>query len=416
MRIACVGGGPAGLYFALLMKLRDPGHDITVFERNAAGSTQGWGVTFGRDLLKELHRSDPESAREIDQAAFSQFDQVVDIHGKQVLYPGGGGYGISRPRLLDILAGRAQGLGVHIEFGHEVMAASQLPAADLIVACDGVNSRMRLEAGGFQADVRLGGNKYLWLGTTKMFESFTYAFVHTDGGWVWAYAYGIGAGVSTFIVECSPETWAALGFGALSLPDNISLLEKLFERHLDDHRLLGQVQGGASAGWLNFRTVTSQRWHDGNIVLAGDAAHTTHFTTGSGTTLAIEDAIALAGSLQRHGDQDLALQSYERQRKAALLRQQSDARFSARWFENISRYADLEPREFSALLHGRRSPLLPHLPPRLYYRLHQATEEVAVLGELRRRVVPRAKAIYSQHRPARPGNGSGVRDHAKRWN
>jgi 2-polyprenyl-6-methoxyphenol hydroxylase-like FAD-dependent oxidoreductase len=411
MRIACVGGGPAGLYFALLMKLRDPGHDITVLERNTADSTQGWGVTLGRDLLEELHRRDPESAQEIRQAAFSQFDQVVDIHGRQVLYPGGGGYGISRRQLLDTLACRAQGLGVHIEFGHEVMTPSQLPAADLIVACDGVNSRMRQEAGAFQADVRPGGNKYLWLGTSKVFESFTYAFVPTDSGWVWAYCYGIGAGLSTFIAECSSKTWAGLGFDTLSPQDGHSVLEKLFERHLDDHPLLGQVQPGPSAGWLNFRTVTNRRWHDGRVVLAGDAAHTTHYTTGSGTILAIEDAIALAGSLQRHpGEQELALGSYERQRKAALLRPQSDARFSARWFESISRYVDLQAHEFSALLHGRQSPLLPYLPPRLYYRLHQVTEEVRVLGELRRRLGPKAKALYSQHKPGRPGSGSAIRD------
>jgi 2-polyprenyl-6-methoxyphenol hydroxylase-like FAD-dependent oxidoreductase len=402
MRIACVGGGPAGLYFALLMKLRDPGHDITVFERNGTDSAQGWGVTFGSDLLKELHRNDPESAQEIHQAAFRQFGQVVDIHGEQVLRHGGGAYGISRQRLLGILAGRAKSLGVHIEFDHEV-TAPQLPAADLIVACDGVNSRMRLEAGGFQTDVRLGGNKYLWLGTNKVFESFTYAFVHTDSGWVWAYAYGIGAGLSTFIVECPPETWAGLGFGALTPQDGLSVLGKLFERQLDDHPLLGQVQRGASAGWLNFRTVTNRRWYVGNVVLAGDAAHTTHYTIGSGTTLAIEDAIALADSLQQHhGEQELALESYERQRKATLLLPQSDARFSARWFENISRYADLGPHEFSALLDGRRSPLLPHLPRHLYYRLHQATEEVTVLGELRRRAG--AKAIYSLRKLAHPGN------------
>lgn len=398
--MVCVGGGPAGLYFALLMKLRNPGYDITVFERNAADSAQGWGVTFGRELLKELNRSDPESAQEITQAAFSQFDQVVDIHGKQVLYPGGGVYGISRQRLLDILAGRAKGLGVHIEFDHEVMTSSQLPAAGLIVACDGANSRMRLEAGGLQTDARLGGNKYLWLGTTKVFESFTYAFVHTDNGWVWAYGYGFGAGLSTFIVECSSETWADLRFDALSPQDGLSVLEKLFERQLDGHPLLGPVQRDASAGWLNFRTITNQRWYDGNIVLAGDAAHSTHYSIGSGTTLAIEDAIALADNLQRHpGEQKRALESYERQRKAVLLQPQSDAWFSARWFENISRYVDLEPHEFSALLHGRRSPLLPHLPPHLYYRLHQATEKVTLLGELRRRVGPKAKAIYSQYKP-----------------
>jgi len=415
MRIACVGGGPAGLYFALLTKLRDSGHDITVFERNPAESAQGWGVTFGRDLLKELHRSDPESAQELGQAAFCQFDQVVDIHGDQVRHPGGGGYGIVRQRLLDILVDRARSLGVRIEFDHEVMTSSQLPAADLIVACDGVNSRMRLEAGEFQTDERLGGNKYLWLGTHKVFESFTYAFVHTDSGWIWAYGYGIGAGLSTFIVECSAETWAGLGFDTLSPRDSLSLLENLFKRQLDGHPLLGQVQHAASAGWLNFRTVTNRRWHNGNIVLAGDAAHTTHFTIGSGTTLAIEDAIALADNLQQHhGEQKLALESYERQRKAAILRPQSDARFSARWFESIIRYADLEPHEFSALLHGRRSPLLPHLPPHLYYRLHQATEEFTVLGELRRRIGPKVKAVYSQRKPVRRGGGLAIREYAKR--
>jgi 2-polyprenyl-6-methoxyphenol hydroxylase-like FAD-dependent oxidoreductase len=379
------------------MKRRDPAHEITVFERNAADSGQGWGVTFPRDLLAKLHRADPESAREIAQAAVTQFDQVVDIHGTRVRYPGGGGYGIGRRRLLGILASRAQGLGVRIEFDHEVMTSSRLPAADLIVACDGVNSRMRRDAGEFQTDVRLGGNKYLWLGTSKVFESFTYAFAHTEHGWVWAYGYGIGAGLSTFIVECSSEAWTGLGFDALSPRGGLSVLEKLFKRQLDDHPLLGQPQHGARAGWLNFRTVTNQRWHDGTIVLAGDAAHTTHYTIGSGTALAIEDAIALADNLhQHHGEQKLALESYEGQRKAALRRPQSDARFSARWFESVSRYTELEPHEFSALLHGRRSPLVPHLSPHLYYRLHRATEEVAVLGELRRRLGPKAKAIYSR--------------------
>jgi 2-polyprenyl-6-methoxyphenol hydroxylase-like FAD-dependent oxidoreductase len=381
MKIACVGGGLAGLYFALLMKQRDPGHHITVFERNPPGSTQGWGMTFGSEFLTELDHNDPESAEKIRQAAFPQCGQVIDIHGEQVRRPGGGVYGIVRQRLLDILADRAQGLGVHIEFDHEVFSSSLLPAADLVVASDGVNSRLRLEAPQFQTDVRLGTNKYLWLGTDKAFEAFTYAFVSTDSGWIWAFCYGIDAGLSTFVVECSPDTWAGLGFDTLSSQDSLSLLEKLFERHLDGHSLLGQAQ----PGWLNFRTVTNRRWHHGNMVLAGDAAHTTHFTIGSGTTLAIQDAIALADSLGQPGQQELALESYERQRQADLRMLQSDALFSGQWFENFPRYAGLKPNQFSVLLDGRRSPLLPHLPPTLYYRLQRATEKAPALGELRRR-------------------------------
>lgn len=410
VKIACVGGGQAGLYFALLMKLRDPEHDITIFERDSAGSIHGWGVTFPVDLLEEMHKSDPVSAREIERAAFSQFDQVVDIRGEQVRYPGGGCYSIGRRRLLDILADRARGLGTRIEFDREIMTPQQLPEADLIVACDGANSRTRLASKGFQADVRLGGNKYIWLGTPKVFESFTYAFVQTGSGWVWAYGYGVDAGSSTFIVECSSRTWTSLGFGTMPSQDSLSLLEKLFERQLDGHRLVGQASRGPSAAWLTFHTVTNRRWYDGNIVLTGDAAHTTHFTIGSGTTLAIKDVIALAGNLEQHRELNLALESYERQRKAAILQIQSDARFSAQWFEDISRYIDLRPHEFSALLHGRRSPLLPYLPPRLYYRLHHATEEVTVLRGLRRRLAPKAKAIYSQRRPVQVSDGSTARN------
>jgi 2-polyprenyl-6-methoxyphenol hydroxylase-like FAD-dependent oxidoreductase len=403
MRIVCVGGGPAGLYLALLMKRLDPGHEVTVFERNAADSAQGWGVTFVQYVLQLLYRCDPESAKEIGSAAFRHSYEVTDINGKQVMFPESVCYGISRRRLLDILARRATDLGVHIEFEHEVMTSTGLPAADLIVACDGANSRTRLEAGRFQTEVRDGGNKYLWLGTNKVFESFRSAFVHTDSGWIWAYCYGIGAGLSTFLIECSPATWAGLGFDRLPQQDGISVLERLFEGHLDGHPLLVQTGQGASTGWLNFRTITNRRWHDGNIVLAGDAAHTTHYTIGAGTTLAVGDAIALASSLKQHGELGQALRSYEGQRKAVVLRAQRAARLSSGWFESLPRYAGLEPHEFATLMQGRGSRLLPYLPPRLYYRLHQVAQR------------PQGSIVVNvQHGPTRPGDNPGDREHVMR--
>jgi 2-polyprenyl-6-methoxyphenol hydroxylase-like FAD-dependent oxidoreductase len=408
VRIACVGGGPAGLYFALLMKLLDPGHDVTVFERNGADSTHGWGVTFGADLLEKLYSHDPVSAQEIGRAAFHWVNQVVDVQGKQVQRASGDGYSIKRQRLLDIMAERARGLGVHIEFDHEVMGPSQLLETDLIVGCDGVNSRIRLEAESFETDVRISTNKYMWLGTAKVFESFIYAFVRTDSGWVWGYAYGVDAESSTFIVECSPETWTGLGFDTMPPHDSLSLLEKLFERQLDGHPLVGQNRDSASARWLSFRTVTNRRWHDEKIVLAGDAAHTTHYSIGWGTKLAIEDVIALAENLQRYETLEGALRSYGAQRYAALLPPQGEARLSAQWFENISRYIDLEPRQFSMLLHGRRSPILPHVTPRLYCHILRATEEIPVLRELRKRVGPKAKAIYGRRNPTDDSSASMV--------
>ncbi len=412
MRVACVGAGPAGLYLALLMKMREPGHDVTVFERTAADSAYGWGVTFDHDLLATLYRSDPCSAREIEQAACRLENQVVDVHGKQVLRAGGC-YTISRQRLLDILADRARGLGVSIKFGQEVTAMSQLPAADLIVACDGVNSRTRMETGRFRTDVRLNANKYAWLGTSRVFDSFMYLFVPTSSGWLWAYAYGIDDQSSTFIVECSPETWGHLGFDTMPSGECLGLLEKLFEPHLAGYRLTVQARGEADIQWLNFRTITVQRWHDGNTVLTGDAAHTTHFGVGWGTKLAIEDAIVLNENLDRYGDLKPAFQAYERQRKAALRRPQADARFSAQWFENLSRYIDLKPLEFATLLHGRRSPLLPHLPPRLYCQLDRLTEELALLRALRRQVVPRIKTLYSRPVTMAQSDGSAIRHRAE---
>jgi 2-polyprenyl-6-methoxyphenol hydroxylase-like FAD-dependent oxidoreductase len=300
--------------------------------------------------------------------------------------------------LLDLLVSRALNVGVRIEFSHKVTTAAQLPDVDLIVACDEVNSRIRQEAEGIHTDVLVGDNKYVWLGTDKMFDSFMFPFIQTDSGWIWAHAYGVDPDSSTFIVECSAETWDRLGFDTIPPGDCLGVLEKIFERQLDGHQLIGQTSGEANVQWLNFRTVTNDVWHDGNIVLAGDAAHTTHFTIGSGTRLAIEDAITLADNLQRHDEITPALVAYGRERQAAILQSQLAARLSAQWFENVPRYADLTPRQFSVVLLRRKSPLLPRLSPRLYYWLYPTSRELPLLRRLRRWVGPPIIKIYSRIR------------------
>jgi 2-polyprenyl-6-methoxyphenol hydroxylase-like FAD-dependent oxidoreductase len=307
------------------------------------------------------------------------------------VHVGGHGYGIGRQRLLDILVERARSLGVRVEFESEIENADDL-RADLIVACDGVNSPIRqLRREQFQTDVVVGRNKYIWLGTSRVFDAFTFAFVHTDAGWIWCHAYGFDGTTSTFIAECSPETWTGLGFDQLDEIETIRRLEQIFEPHLEGHSL--RRKGGTA--WLNFRTVTNEKWHGDNIVLMGDSAHTTHFTIGSGTRLALEDAISLATRLQTETSLATALERYETERRRALLRTQSDARFSARWFESVPRYIDLDPPRIFALLRDRRSPLLPRIPPRTYYRLYRATQRNVALRKLRRWAAPAVKSLYS---------------------
>ena len=197
--------------------------------------------------------------------------------------------------------------------------------------------------------------------------------------------------MSTFVVQISPEAWTTLGFDTMQAADSLAILEKLFEDQLEGHRLMGQVGDVANARWLNFRSVSNQCWHDGKVVLAGDSAHTTHFSVGLGTGLGIEDVIALADNVHRCDDLELALESYEQQRRAEMRPAQSHARLSGQWFENLSRYVALEPRQFAVLLHARYSPLLPLLPPRLYYQLQRAAQEVVLLRKLRKRHKPVVK-------------------------
>jgi len=396
VRITCVGGGPAGLYFSLLMKLRDPGHDIQLLERNATGAVQGWGVTLGQDVLETLRENDSKSAEEIERAALYWTHQVVRIDDSRLASGGCSTYNIGRQALLDILARHASEAGVRIAYGHEVASLAELPPSDLIVAADGAGSRLR-SADRFGTGTRLSGNKYIWLASSVPFDGmFNYIFVHSHQGWVWAYAYQFDARTSTFIVECSPQTWAGLGLDAMPTNEAANLLSDLFKEHLDGHRLTAKFPDGTMARWLTFRIVTNQRWHAGNLVLAGDSAHTAHYSLGQGTKMALDDAIALSESLDRHTSLEVALTAYEAQRKAELVRPLSEARCSAEWFENLPRYANLKPHQFAIVLQTRWSPLVKVLPPRLSYQLHQATKRFTILDSIRTRMGPAVKTMYGR--------------------
>ncbi|MEU4087418.1 FAD-dependent monooxygenase [Streptomyces aureus] len=389
MKIACVGGGPASLYFSILMKLQDPSHDITVHERNPAGSTYGWGVTYWAALLDKLREGDPASALAVAENSVSWNDGVAHVGTRTTVAPGDEGFGIGRRRMLDLLAERARSLGVRIAYESEI-TADDLPEADLVVAGDGINSALRERyAGHFGTEVARGRNRYIWLGTTKVFDSFTFSFVETDHGWIWCYAYRFGDDRSTLVIECAPRTWTGLGLDTASESDGLALLEKLFADLLRGHGLIGRAQPHGAAQWLTFRTLTNRTWHRGNLVLLGDAAHTTHYSIGAGTTLALEDAIALARALRDHADLDTALTRYGRERRAELLPVQSAARHSAQWYENLPRYIGLPPAQMFALLGQRHSPLLPYVPPQLYYRIDRAAGRLEVLRRFKRWLGPK---------------------------
>lgn len=351
MKIACIGGGPAGLYFAISMKLRNPDHAIELFERNPPGVTWGWGVVFSDQTVENLAANDPMTA-EVIASEFAHWDDI-DVHfrGECITSSGHGFIGIGRKRLLEILQGRARELGVILHFEAQCDPADRKwQGYDLVIAADGANSRFRdAREEAFQVDVDVRANKFVWLGTGKVFDAFTFAFEQTEHGWIWAHAYRFAPDCSTFIVECSEQTWRNFGFDKMSQADSIAACEKIFADYLDGHALQTNASHLAgSAAWLNFRRIKCDNWSVGNMILLGDSAHTAHFSVGSGTKLALEDAIKLAEVLNRPGlSREQALVEYQAERNLEVLKLQNSARNSTEWFETLDRYLHFEPLQFA---------------------------------------------------------------------
>ena len=326
-------------------------HEIEIFERNAKGVTFGWGVVFSDLTVDNIMKNDPLSAKRITEE-FAHWDDIdVHIHGTTVTSGGHGFIGIGRKQLLEILTDRAVELGARIHFEAECDPADpKWRDYDLVIASDGINSRFRdanPEAFGEDVDVR--ANKFVWLGTPKVFDAFTFAFEETEAGWIWAHAYRFAPDCSTFIVECSEATWRGLGFDTMEQAEAIALCEKIFAKYLDGQPLLSNAAHlRGSAAWLNFRRIKCERWTSGNVILLGDSAHTAHFSVGSGTKLALEDAIKLAEVLNRPGlSLAAALDDYQAERNLEVLKLQNSARNSTEWFETLGRYLHFEPLQFA---------------------------------------------------------------------
>ena len=352
MKLAVVGGGPAGLYVALLLKKARPDFDVTVLERNRRDDTFGWGVVFSDQTIEAFRIADAPTV-DLITASLAHWDDI-DIHVRdRVITSSGHGFsGIGRKKLLNILQARCQELGVTLHFQAEVrdeagLAKYGLADADLIVAADGVNSPLRARhAVHFGPDLDVRKAKYVWLGTTLPFDAFTFYFVENENGVFQAHCYRFDADMSTFIVECDDASWRQAGFDRLDLAGTVAACESLFARWLNGHRLTSNAPQTAPP-WTSFVRVRNRSWVHGQVVLIGDAAHTAHFSIGSGTKLAMEDAVALARALSGSEPVDRALSAYQDERLTEALRLQNAARNSMEWFEHVKRYIRLEPDQFA---------------------------------------------------------------------
>lgn len=358
MKIVCVGGGPAGLYFALLMKQMNPAHDIIVVERNKPYDTFGWGVVFSDATMENMRDWDPVTAAQVEKA-FNHWDDIELLFKGRTLRSGGHGFvGIGRKHLLNILQARCEELDVKLVFETDVQSDADYPDADLIVACDGVNSRIRtLHQEVFKPDIVVRPNRFIWLGTRKVYEAFTFDFVRTEHGWFQAHIYKFDDQTSTFIVETTEETWKACGLDTADQQQSIDFCEKIFADNLQGEKLMTNARHLRGSAWINFNRVVCDQWwlknaQGSHVVLMGDAVHTAHFAIGSGTKLAIEDAIELARQFKLAGDgkEHLpeVLAAYQEVRRVETLRIQNAAWNAMEWFEVCGkRYCDqLEPEQF----------------------------------------------------------------------
>jgi anthraniloyl-CoA monooxygenase len=405
MNIVCIGGGPAGLYFALLMKQQDRAHRIRVVERNRPYDTFGWGVVFSDQTLGNLQAADPPTAGEI-LGAFNHWDDIeVNIRGQRIRSGGHGFCGIGRKRLLNILQRRCEALGVELVFETDVQGDDQFPDADLIIASDGLNSRIRARhAATYQPDIDLRHCRFVWLGTHQRFDAFTFAFEETPHGWFQAHAYQFDGDTSTFIVEAPEDVWRRAGLEDMDKEASIAFCERLFAKYLDGHALISNAAHlRGSAQWIRFPRVVCRRWvhHEGRapVVLMGDAAHTAHFSVGSGTKLALEDAIELARCIGRApGELAGALREYEAVRSIEVLRIQNAARNSTEWFEHVERYAHLPPEQFAYSL-LTRSQRISHENLRLRDRAYVEQYEDWIAGHAGLRRAPTQQPVPPMFTP-----------------
>jgi anthraniloyl-CoA monooxygenase len=357
MKIVCIGGGPAGLYFALLMKQLDPAHDITVVERNRPYDTFGWGVVFSDATMDNMREWDPVTAAQIQQA-FNHWDDIeLQIKGRTIRSGGHGFVGIGRKKLLNILQARCEQLDVKLVFETEADSDADYPDADLVIASDGINSRIRTKyASVFKPDIVTRPNRFIWLGTHKLYDAFTFLFEKTEHGWFQAHVYKFDDSTTTFIVECPEHVWLAHGLDQADPEQSIAFCERLFAGNLEGAKLMSNARHLRGSAWLNFQRVTCEQWslHNGrsHVVLMGDAVHTAHFAIGSGTKLAIEDAIELTRQFKEQGDTaehiPAVLARYQALRRVDVLRLQNAAWNAMEWFEVCGeRYCDpLEPEQF----------------------------------------------------------------------